>query len=184
MPGTLRSPTDRFLATLILHPFRRARQPEEMWGFGLPLLAASSRRKCLLARRLDARVSVLNREGCSGSDGCSGFPDVGEHPVVGRPGLLGEAATQGAWQAAREPADDRISAAMTGFVLPGKTPINLAFLVFHTLFTGSDPPSGVFCGTTGTGPRRGRDVGFPESRAAAAEGFTRRRGVLSFAATC
>ena len=96
MPGTLRSLTDRFLATLILHPFRRARQPEEMWGFGLLLPAASSRGRCLLARRLDARVSVLYREGCSGSDGCSGFPDVGEHPVVGRPGLLGEAATQGA----------------------------------------------------------------------------------------
>ena len=96
MPGTLRSLTDRFLATLILHPFRWARQPEEMWGFGLLLLAASSRGRYLLAHRLDARVSILYREGRSGSDGCSGFPDVGEHPVVGRPGLLGEAATQGA----------------------------------------------------------------------------------------
>jgi hypothetical protein len=95
MPGTLRSLTDRFLATLILHPFRRARQPEEMWGFGLPL-PASSRGRCLLARRLDVRVLVLFREGCSGSDGCYGFPDVGKHPVVGRLGLLGEAATQGA----------------------------------------------------------------------------------------
>lgn len=97
MPGTLRSITDRFLATLILHPFRRARQPEEMWGFGLLLPAASSRGRCLLARRLDARVSSLYHEGRSGSDGCSGFPDVGEHPVVGLPGILGgvlgEAAT-------------------------------------------------------------------------------------------
>ena len=55
MPGTLRSLTDRFLATLILHPFRRARQPEEMWGFGLSLQATSSRGRCLLARRMDAR---------------------------------------------------------------------------------------------------------------------------------
>jgi hypothetical protein len=96
MPGTLRSLTDRFLATLILHPFRRARQPEEVWGFGLPLPTASSRGKCLLARRLDTRVSVLYHEARPGSDGCSGFPDVRQHPVVGRSGLLGEAATQGA----------------------------------------------------------------------------------------
>ena len=96
MPGTSRSLTDRFLATLILHPFRRARQPEKMWGFGLPLPATSSRGRGLLARRPDVRVSVLSREGCSGSDGCYGFPDVGKHPVVGRLGLLGEAATQGA----------------------------------------------------------------------------------------
>ena len=102
MSGTLRSLTDRFLATLILHPLRRARQPEEMWVFGLLLPATSSRGRCLLARRLDVRVSVLYREGRSGSDGCYRFPDVG----------------------------------------------------------------------------------VPENRAAAAESFTRRRGVLSFAATC
>ena len=72
MPGTLRSLTDRFLATLILHPFRRARQPEEMWVFGLLLPATSSRGRCLLARRLDTRVSVLYHEARPGSDGAPG----------------------------------------------------------------------------------------------------------------